>query len=290
MKKHLCLIPASLMLGILMLGILMLGIPTLFSACAKLPAPEEDFDVISDYQDWADDTGYSSGSLTDEGAAGVYQDAFRTQPGEPGYDSGCIVIGDSRCCQLGIYALRAGLQLHATFAVWGGHYTDREPRIATEEFYAEVEACFKRQIEVCGKCVVFFFATVNDYDWEGNDNAENIEAALACAERIGRMSCEKDGQTKYPCLVVIGMEGGDEASHGWIPDGFNRYVDAYNGELKDALLGGEHSEALSSRGGYTYLPLRGMTGGVLDFIDDGLHYGDRTLRAIENYIKNHSAR
>lgn len=269
--KKLCFILAALML-------------ITFAACAEMPAPQEDFDVISDYQDWADETGYPSGSLTDEGVTGVYQDTFRTQPGEPGYDSGRIVIGDSRCCQLGIYALRAGLKIHATFAVWGGHYTDREPRIPTDEFYAEVEACAKRQIEVCGDCVVFFFATVNDYDWEENSNAENIAAALACAERIGQMSCERDGKTRYPRLVIIGIEGGAEDSRGWLPEDFNRYVDAYNAELQNALIG-EFSEKLSARGGYAFLPLRQMTGGVLDFIDDGLHYGDMTLRAIENYIR-----
>lgn len=275
--KAFCLIIAALML-------------VSFSACAEpaMPAPEEDFSHIADYQQWAEETGYPSGDLTDDGMTGVNQDVFRTLPGEPGYDSGRIVIGDSRCCQLGIYAKRAGLGYHATFAVWGGHYTDREPHIPTEEFYSAVEACFSRQIEICGKCTIFFFATVNDYDHVSDDNAENIGAALDCVLRLAHMVCIKNGREYHPRIIVIGIEGGaeDDAS-GWLPEDFNRYVDSYNAALEKALLEGEYQSALTATGAaFAYTPFKVMSNGELDFIDDGLHYGDRTLRALESTIRS----
>ena len=61
------------------------------------------YETVDDYNEWADNTGYESGMLTPLGVDGIGQDYFHTLDTSDGYDSGRIVIGDSRCCQLGIY-------------------------------------------------------------------------------------------------------------------------------------------------------------------------------------------
>lgn len=240
------------------------------ASCAArgLPLPEEGFATIGDYQSWAG-SGMSGASL--------YR--FRTQPGDPGYESGRIVVGDSRCCQLGAYQLRAGFSEYAVFAVWGGHYSDAEPRIPSEEFYAEVAECFRAQIRAGGRCELFFYATVNDYDPEGEGNGPLIASAIACAERLASMEYELRGRTYSPAVTVIGIEGGLEGGK-WIPVGYNRSIAAYNSALRAAV---EASPILSETAPrFTSVPE--IMGGSADFIDDGLHYGDDTLRALALYM------
>ena len=249
----------------------------LLASCAPndIPRPADTIGSARGYDDWARAVGYSSGVLVDDGAEGILQDRFRTLPGSAGYDSGVIVIGDSRCCQLSVYQQRAGADAFAVFAVWGGHYTGREPFIPTESFYDDVEACFREQIRARGSSRLFFFATVNDYDPEG-PNSENISAAASCAERLASMSFEYEGVLYSPELFVIGIEGcgSDGVRYGLEPAFFNRGIDEYNAALETALAG--------TCSHYTTVPE--ITSGKTGFIDDGLHYSDDTLAVLIDYI------
>ncbi len=254
-------------------------------ACAKpaeLSKPSVPFDLINDYREWASTIGYPSGELTDDGTPGLMEDRFYTLPDSPGYASGRIVIGDSRCCQLGIYAQRAGLDGFATFAVWAGHYADRRPPIPTEEFYKAVADCFREQIRTAGKCEIFFFATVNDYDHTGNANDGNIAAAIGCAERLARMKCERGGKELSPSIVIIGIEGAGEGEGAWLePASFNRFIDDYNNALRKAA---EQSTVIDGASLQRFTTVRALTNGKADFVDDGLHYGDKTLEILVRFI------
>ena len=261
---------------------LILALVFSLSACTKpvLPEPKEAFSHISQYQGWADDEGYGHGALEDEGMSGMMQDTYRTKPGMAGYDSGRIVIGDSRCCQLGIYQERAGIAGFAAFAVWGGHYAEKQPYIPTADFWSEVFACFREQAKARGKCEIFFFATVNDYDADGY-NDDNIAAAIACAEKLAMMECEQNGVTIRPTVIVIGPEGCGSGERAWLdPTVFNRSIASYNDSLREAV-----AKSFVLKGGldrFTTVPE--LTGGRTDFIDDGLHYGDKTLGILAGFI------
>ena len=128
------------------------------AAQAEAEAATAEFTVLDDYQKWAKEVGYPQGMLAAMGVDGINQDYFHTLPDAPGYTSGKIVIGDSRCCQLGIYEQRTGADDFADYAVWGGHFLPgAEPPAMTEEQFSEVERCFQEQIKSCGECSIYFF-------------------------------------------------------------------------------------------------------------------------------------
>ncbi|NLT10474.1 MAG: hypothetical protein GXY08_13410 [Ruminococcus sp.] len=239
------------------------------------------FFAFSDYTSWAQYTGYQNGSLVADGVSGINQDYFHTLPDADEYNSGCIVIGDSRCCQLGIYQQRAGLHDHATFAVWGGHYVSGYGGIMTDEHFHEVERCFQSQINSCQKSSIYFFATVNDYDCWNNNNSSYISSAVSTAERLASMSYEMNGVVYRPEIFVIGFDGcwltGD--LFGTPQDVFNRYVQDYNDKLRNAC-----SATPYLKGRFT--TVMEIVSGKAGFIDDGLHYSDDTLEAIRAYISN----
>lgn len=79
-----------------------------------------EFDSFYNYTEWAEKIGYPSGLLCADGSSGLNQDYFHTPIDTESYNSGCIVIGDSRCCPLGIYQSRMNSSDFAVFAVWGG--------------------------------------------------------------------------------------------------------------------------------------------------------------------------
>ena len=254
------------------------------TACAK-PAerrvPQDELKTAAQYQAWADGRGYASGMLTDVGAAGLYQDVFATLPGTPGYDSGRIVIGDSRCCQLGIWEQRAGAGDFAVFAVWGGHNRAGEPSIANDDMFERIAACFRAQVKKRGGCEIFFFATVNDYDPGESGNETNIAAAIAFAERLAAMKSEHRGGTVSPDISVIGVEGCGGGRGAWLdPASFNVNITDYNAKLLEAV---GKSELLKS-GLSRFTTVREIVRGEPDFIDDGLHYGDKTLLALADRI------
>ena len=245
------------------------------TSCAKprMPEPEEPFKLYSDYSEWTDSQGYPSGELIPEEPDGLFKDKFMTRPGGSGYSSGRIVVGDSRCCQMGIYEQRAGADEYAVFAAWGGHYLPAEPYLASEEFYSAIESCFKEQIRAKGRCELFFFATVNDYDYSGEYNGSGISAAIAFAERLASMRFEYKGKEYAPAITVIGIAGAQNES-------FNGYIDEFNALLENAVRDSAILNGSSPR--YTTVPE--ILGGEIGFIDDGLHYDDGTLKALAEFI------
>lgn len=249
-----------------------------------MSTPPSVFDDANDYDQWADSTGYAHGSLLPQGAGGIYMDRFMSLPDDAGYASGRIVIGDSRSCQLGIYQQRARGADFAAFAVWGGHYASgSKPPIMTDTLMFEVKKCFRKQIEAHESCTVFFFATVNDYDYERGENDSNISEAVRTAERFASMEYEYKGRTHRPRVIVIGFDGckKDASSfEGSAADEFNRYVSDYNAKLKAAVEASELLKAYAEY--YTTVPeIVGETG----FISDRLHYDDATLNKLCGYIR-----
>ena len=247
----------------------------------KQPRP---FIVVDDYVEWADLKGYRSGALTPQGPWGIGMDYFHTQPGDPGYRSGRIVIGDSRCCQLGIYQMRAEARDFATFAVWGGHYTEGlTPPVLTASRYREIEACFQEQIRARGVCKVFVFATINDYDFDGNRNEPHIRAVLRTAETLASLSYTYEEQVYHPRVYLLGLAGGwEKGSIVSIPyRRFNQFCDDYNAKLRLAL----NAAPLLEDTAPFYATIAQMVQGEIGFIDDGLHYDDPTLSSIIAYLK-----
>ena len=255
------------------------------AAQAEAEAATAEFTVLDDYQKWAKEVGYPQGMLAAMGVDGINQDYFHTLPDAPGYTSGKIVIGDSRCCQLGIFEQRTDADGFADFAVWGGHFLPgAQPPLMTEEQFSEVERCFQEQIKNCGECSIYFFATVNDYDYVGNENDQSISAAVSMAEKLGNMSFQKEGKLYRPEVIVIGFDGGAGNVLQRIPaQVFNRYVDDYNEKLRTAV----NNSALLQQNAEYFTTVPEITGGRTGFNEDGLHYSDDTLKEIVDYILHH---
>ena len=231
-----------------------------------------------DYDDWAFSVGYPNGLLEPQGDYGMNMDYLHTPASSKAYTSGKIVIGDSRCCQLGVYQQRADRSDHAVFAVWAGHYAGGTSYpILSESHKADVEACFHEQIRTKGECTVYFFATVNDYDFSYNYNSNYIAAAISAAEDIASMTFEYNGTTYKPTVKMIGIEGGrtDGPIYSTPQEVFNQYVSDYNDNLSQAV---RSSDLLDS-----FTTVHEITGGA-NFIDDGLHYSDSTLKKLTEYI------
>ena len=247
-------------------------------------APAE-YTVLDDYQKWAKDVGYPQNMLVPMGVDGINQDYFHTLPDAPGYTSGKIVIGDSRCCQLGIFEQRTDADGFADYAVWGGHFLPgAEPPAITDQVLSEVEHCFQEQIKAGGKCSIYFFATVNDYDYIGNENDDSIAAAVKTAETLAGMSFEDEGRVYQPEVIVIGFDGGEGDILYRIPaEDFNRYVDDYNQKLRAAVS----SSTLLQENIAQFTTIPEITGGRTGFNEDGLHYSDSTLKEIVDYIAEH---
>lgn len=245
------------------------------------PAPESAFESYNDYLGWADSVGYDSGYLTRAGVDGINEDQYITLPDSPGYTSGKIVIGDSRCCQMGILQQRSGAGSYATFGVWGGHYSSvKTPPIVTDELKNAVRECFEAQIKAEGRCDIYFFATVNDYDFQENDNAGFIVDTVSAAAEFADMTFDCNGETYRPTVTVIGFDGCWTTSDLWgtPQEDFNRWVGDYSEKLEAAV----RAEDRLSGCGFTTVPE--ICGGKAGFIDDGLHYSDETLTAIEEYV------
>lgn len=245
--------------------------------------PQERFDQFAQYQSWASETGYPAGCLTANGAAGINMDYFHTPQDAAGYLSGRIVIGDSRCCQLGIYETRTGRDDFAAFGVWGGHYADGTSLpILSEALLADAEQCFRAQIRHCGRCAVYLFATVNDYDYTAGNHAAYIRSAVAAAERLAGLSCTFNGTVYHPKVTVIGFDGcGKTGTVFGIPQAqFNRYVDDYNTALKNAV----QESSLPAQNAALFRTVPEITGGQTAFISDNLHYADDTLVSITKHI------
>ena len=260
-----------------------LGLCLVIFSCLHLTAAAEEFAGLIDYQSWAVNVGYPQGLLVPQGFDGINQDYFHSLPGTSGCHSGKIVIGDSRCCQLGIVQSYTGRSDYAVFAVWGGHYIPGTgTSIMTWQLLSDFEQCFQEQIRTRGECTVYFFATVNDFDYAGNYNSGYISAAVSAAETIASLSYVYEGSEYHPRVIVIGLEGGTTSGDivGISPQVFNRYVDSYNRELRSAL----GSSPLLRDTADLFTPVSQITGGNTTFIADGLHYSEATLQKIAAFI------
>ena len=244
------------------------------------PAP---LNGLSDYIAWAEETGYPSGNLEAQGVIGINQDYYHTPAGTDAYTSGKIVIGDSRCCQLGIYQQRTGRNDCAVYAVWGGHYFgELTPPLMTDELQAEVEKCFRAQIDSCGKCTIYFFATVNDYDYRENRNGNRIASAIQAAERFASLAYDRSGVVYHPEVVVIGFDGGRGTGTIFsVPHAlFNSGLSDFNRDLRAAVSESDLLAPYISR--FTTVPE--LVGGKAAFISDGLHYDDEVLAEITSFL------
>ncbi|WP_028506166.1 hypothetical protein [Ruminococcus sp. FC2018] len=244
------------------------------------------FTELDDYQNWAKETGYTNNYLCARGIEGINMDYFHTLPGEKAYTSGKIVIGDSRCCQMGILQHRNGKADFADFAIWGGHFTHGvDPAAMNDELISEVTNCFKAQIEACGECKIYFFATVNDYDFQKNNNADNIKGAVSAAEKLAALSYDYNGKTYHPHISIIGFEGSSktEKVYGIEPADFNRYVEDYNKKLLDAIKASGTIKGCAD----TFTTVAKINDDKVSFITDQLHYSDETLGKLIEYVKAH---
>lgn len=241
---------------------------------------EPQFLTMQDYQTWAVETGYPGGELIAHGTEGINSDWYITLPETPGYNSGRIVIGDSRCVQLGIYERRTDGDDCAVFAAWGGHYLDMDPYLGDVWFQRKVEECFRKQVETTGKCELYFFTTVNDYDFRNNQNEAAAKAAVMWAEQYASMHYEYEGKDVYPSVTVIGIVAGARKGNvlQYSAEEFNRYEEDYNTLLKETVAG---SEVLRNAE-WTTVPE--ILNNEIGFIPDGLHYNDETLKKLAEYI------
>ena len=125
---------------------------------------------------------------------------------------------------------------------------------------------------------MFFFATINDYDYTNGESAQRIQEAIARAEEIASLSCTVNGQTVKPQVIVIGFAGlrEDPSSR----TDYNHYIHIFNGMLYAAVTESELLKANAAL--FTTVPL--LTNGQTDFISDGVHYGTKTLQTLTDYI------
>ena len=217
-------------------------------------------------------------------AAREYPYYYHSLPEDAGYTSGRIVIGDSRCCQLGVFAEETGRDDFAVFAVWGGHYSEGAmPAIMTDELLSAAEDCFRAQIMACGKCAIYFFATINDCDFSGNDNEAAVSAAAGAAETFASMRFDYEGREYHPDVFVVGIEGFRRNSSA---DRSDRIVEDYNEQLRMAVKSSELLRGNASQ--YTSVPE--ITDNETDFSEDGLHYSDSTLKMIADHIADSANR
>ena len=175
------------------------------------------------------------------------------------YNSGRLVIGDSRTCQL--YNLNpTGASFVST---WGGHYAyggekyqiDYRTKVTTMKKYA-IDT-----IKTKGYCNIYIFATVNDYN--GDDKyktwANNV---IRLAENACKWSTKYKYKTVKPKVYVVSLVGSKGKS-----------VDNYNDYLKEKVLDNKNLIG--------YIDITDcLDGSNSGYSSDNLHYNDKTLNNI----------
>lgn len=256
-------------------------LPEAEDSVRRWDVPPEEFTDTMDYSLWAEQVGYPLGMLRPLGREGLGQDYFHTPENDPAYLSGRIVVGDSRCCQLGILQQRTGGADFAAYAVWGGHYNgELGSLILTKDQFAELERCFRAQVRDRGSSTIYFFATVNDYDFAENDNDQSIRAAVDTARMLAGLTCRRDGADCRPRLVVVGFAGcREDGPFSGIPcEVFNRYVEDFTARLFAAV--GEDPVLAGAR----CVTAEESAPAGIGFIADGLHYSDPTLAGMIGFL------
>lgn len=273
--KHKMMIAAIGMAGVLLLS----GCGTEIgrgSSRAKEKVREFSLDEFDNYSKWSQ-MGNESGTLISQGEDGMNGDYYHTLSGMSAYSSGKIVIGDSRCVQLGLYEEACGYDDFAVFAVWGGHYNEWcDYRILDDENFSDIRACFEEQVRQTGKCKIYMFATINDYDYIGSANEGNIDIAVDAAKRLSEMSTTYMGKEVCPDIRVIGFAGCDEEDglYGIPGYTYNGLIDDFNSRLSDKL---------GEAGFYGFMTVADIVGSA-GFISDGLHYDEETVKGLIGYI------
>ena len=177
--------------------------------------------------------------------------------------SGKLFIGDSRTCQLWNYKHKG-----ASFvSVWGGHYgyggstmqIDYASQRTTMKTYAQ------NTIKKCGKCHIYIFATVNDYNGAGSYTSP-VSNVVSLAETAYGWTAKYQGKTVHPVVHVIQLVGSK-----------GKNVSAYNALLKSKAASSKKIKNCISISGC----LAGSNGG---YASDGVHYNDTTLKNIWNKL------
>lgn len=170
------------------------------------------------------------------------------------YDSGKVVIGDSRTCQLWNQSKKGA----SYSSVWGGHYGyGKDLQIDSESHLKNVKKYVRNTIKKTGNCDVYIFATVNDYNGVGSYSGA-INNLMSLADKVS----EFEYKDTKPNIYIVSLKGSKGVS-----------VSNYNKSLKSKVK--SH--------GYTYKNIEK----ALDtkntknvYLSDDLHYNDTALKNI----------
>lgn len=129
--------------------------------------------------------------------AAMHSNGYVCTRNNPG--SGRLIIGDSRTCQLSDFRPK----MASCVALWGGHYgyggnsyqIDYSSRITLMKNYAQ--ACIKK----VGKCDIYVFATINDYD--PALLSRRASDVVKLAETARSWTAKYSGKTVRPTVHVI---------------------------------------------------------------------------------------
>jgi len=177
--------------------------------------------------------------------------------------SGRLIIGDSRTCQMWKYKNKG-----ASFvSVWGGHYgyggslmqIDYAPQRITMKTYAQ------NTIKKCGKCHIYIFATVNDYNGAGSYTSA-VSSVISLAEAAYGWTAKYQKKTVHPVVHVVQLVGSK-----------GKNVSGYNALLKSKVASSRKIKNCISINGC----LAGSNGG---YASDGVHYNNTTLKNIWNRL------
>lgn len=202
-------------------------------------------------------TAFAESDVTTNGAECFFEHA----------DSGIVICGDSRCCQIHNYKQDYGF---ASFGcVWGGNYytTDATNVIASPAHVKAVQGYIKNTVAKKGSCVVFCFATINGWGAKGNRDVKNIDGSIQLLTDFAEQL--KADKTKIYLVSLVGQLDLDTNT---ISD-----VSEYNKKLK---------EKASSFDGYVDIVDLIKPDSYLKYGStvDNLHYGDEALKSIRDKI------
>lgn len=169
-------------------------------------------------------------------------------------NTGIVVMGDSRTCQLWNYN-NSG----ASFvSVWGGHYYGGTNSMSIDATArrTQLKTYINDTVSKKGYCNVYLFATVNDYN-----GGSGYQGA---ADKVVNLSKTVKGYNKKATVTVVGLVGGK-----------GKNVSNYNTYLKKNLPSG-----------VKWLSVADCLGGSNSgYTSDNLHYNNTTLKNIWKKIK-----
>lgn len=170
--------------------------------------------------------------------------------------AGTLVVGDSRTCQLWD-AKKTG----ASFvSVWGGHYGygGSSYQIDASAQRKKMKEYISDAIAKKGRCDVYVFATVNDYDG-GSGYKAAADKVASLAKALSSYGGKYKGKTVKCKVTVVGLVGSK-----------GRSVAAYNKYLKGRLAKGVAWMSVSGC----------LAGANRGYLADNVHYNSKTLKNI----------